>query len=133
MNSRCFVDTSFYVALLSPADENHIRARELAGELGRVVTSEFVLLETANFLVSRGQRRSFVDLHERIASDEQTQVVRASHTLLGNGLALLKRRTDKEWSLTDCTSFVIMDRLRLTRALTADRHFVQAGFAALLA
>ena len=42
-------------------------------------------------------------------------------------------RMDKEWGLTDCVSFVVMQERNLTQALTTDRHFSQAGFADLLA
>jgi predicted nucleic acid-binding protein len=45
---------------------------------------------------------------------------------------LFESRSDKEWGLTDYTSFVIMRQLGLSGALTADRHFPQAGFRALL-
>ena len=48
------------------------------------------------------------------------------------GLELYAKRADKEWSFVDCTSIAIMDRLSLTEALTANRHFQQAGFNALL-
>jgi hypothetical protein len=48
-------------------------------------------------------------------------------------VALYDARPDKDWSLTDCISFVVMGDERLTEALTGDRHFVQAGFVALLA
>jgi hypothetical protein len=43
-----------------------------------------------------------------------------------------KQCADKNWSLTDCASFHIMETERITAALTHDRHFVQAGFEALL-
>lgn len=52
--------------------------------------------------------------------------------LLDAGMELLSRRADKRWSLTDCISFVVMERHGLTEAVTADRHFEQAGFRALL-
>jgi hypothetical protein len=52
--------------------------------------------------------------------------------MLDRGLTLFSRRPDKEWSLTDCTSFVVMQQERLTDALTTDHHFEQAGFRALL-
>jgi hypothetical protein len=53
--------------------------------------------------------------------------------LLDRGLRLMGNRADKDWSLTDCISFVVMQDEGLDTALTGDRHFVQAGFKALLA
>ena len=44
-----------------------------------------------------------------------------------------ERRPDKDWSLTDCLSFLLMEERGITEALTADHHFEQAGFRALLA
>jgi hypothetical protein len=48
------------------------------------------------------------------------------------GTDLYSRRSDKEWSLTDCISFVVMQEQGIGEALTGDRHFEQAGFRALL-
>ena len=67
-----------------------------------------------------------------IRSDPATVVVPASSRLLQEGLALFARRQDKNWGLTDCISFVVMEREGITEALTADRHFEQAGFKAML-
>jgi predicted nucleic acid-binding protein len=52
---------------------------------------------------------------------------------LERGVAFFRSRADKNWPLTDCISFVVMRDWELTEALTADRHFEQAGFKALLA
>lgn len=41
-------------------------------------------------------------------------------------------RPDKNWSMTDCASFILMEQEGLTAALTHDRHFTQAGFKAML-
>ncbi|MEZ4571694.1 MAG: hypothetical protein R2849_15445 [Thermomicrobiales bacterium] len=51
---------------------------------------------------------------------------------MGAGYTLFARNTDKSWTLVDCISFVVMQERGITEALTADRHFVQAGFRALL-
>ncbi len=129
-----FADTSFYVALFSHEDERHGAAvvRAGASEL-RVVTTEFVLLETSNFFTRPSLRSRFVELMARVASSRRTRIVPATHALYVEGLALFAKRPDKEWSLTDCTSFVVMRRLGLREALTGDRHFRQAGFVPLLA
>ena len=34
---------------------------------------------------------------------------------------------DKEWSFTDCTSYVAMQRLRIKSAFSFDHHFRQFG------
>lgn len=59
-------------------------------------------------------------------------VVHQSHDSFRNGLALYEARPDKGYSLVDCISMVTMRELGITGALTADRHFRQEGFRALL-
>jgi len=48
------------------------------------------------------------------------------------GLELFANRPDKDWSLTDCISFVVMQKEGITEALTGDHQFEQAGLVALL-
>ncbi len=69
---------------------------------------------------------------ERISHDPQIEVVPFSHELNAEALRLFTDRSDKEWSLTDCLSFVVMARRNVQQALTADHHFEQAGFRVLL-
>jgi len=59
-------------------------------------------------------------------------VIPASSELFEAGLELYRSRADKQWSMTDCISFVVMRREGITDALTADRRFEQAGFHVLL-
>jgi predicted nucleic acid-binding protein len=58
--------------------------------------------------------------------------VPASEELVAKGVQLYSQRGDKNWSLIDCISFVVMEEYGLTEALTADHHFEQAGYSALL-
>jgi predicted nucleic acid-binding protein len=60
------------------------------------------------------------------------RIIPPSDEQYARGFDLYRRRPDKEWSLTDCISFVVMAEEGLTEALTGDKHFEQAGFAALL-
>ena len=67
-----------------------------------------------------------------ISSDSQIEIVPQSPGLFRQALALYGERSDKDWSLTDCASFLIMDERRITETLTHDRHFEQGGYRALL-
>jgi hypothetical protein len=67
-----------------------------------------------------------------LRSDPNVQILPASQDLFERGLQLYSARPDQGWPLTDCTSFAAMRELGLTEALTADHHFEQAGFVALL-
>lgn len=131
--TAAFADTAFYVALLSSRDALHSRAVQfLAGYSGRIVTTEFVLLEVANFNARPADRQRFVDLVARIRNDPQSQLIPATADLFARGVDLFAKRPDKYWSLTDCTSFIVMTDQKLIDALTADEHFEQAGFRVLL-
>lgn len=128
-----FADTPFYVAFHNQRDALHAHAVELAARLtAPVVTTEFVLIEVANFFKRPGDRGMFPAFDAALRADLSTTIVPASSDLYARGLNLFAARPDKEWSLTDCTSFVIMTEQKLTDALTADEHFEQAGFRALL-
>jgi len=59
-------------------------------------------------------------------------VIAASSELYERGSALYRSRADKDWQLSDCISFAAMRSENIEEALTADRHFEQAGFKALL-
>lgn len=63
----------------------------------------------------------------------RTRIIPLDSRLLQRGLDLLARRADKNWSLTDCISFVVMEEEGIQEALTIDRDFEQAGFKAQLA
>ena len=128
-----FADTSFYVAALSPRDVNHTRAESVGRSVrGRVVTTEYVLLEVATSFCGAANRPVFLGLLQTLQKDPEVVIVPASSDLWQRGIALFDARPDKDWSLTDCISFEVMQDWGITDALTADHHFEQAGFVALL-
>jgi predicted nucleic acid-binding protein len=77
-------------------------------------------------------RRLATNLTAQISTSARFRVVHGSDELFVRGFDLFRRRPDKEWSLTDCISFVVMGDEGLADALTADRHFEQAGFTVLI-
>ena len=128
-----FADTFYFLAILNPNDSAHALARSVAGELtGPILTTEWVLTEVVDAMSARRVRQLFLRLLENLRADSNCTIIPATATLFGEGVKLYARRPDQEWSLTDCISFVVMQRLGISRALTGDRHFEQAGFQALL-
>jgi hypothetical protein len=128
-----FADTSYYAAVLSPRDVAHYAASRCSRAIsGQVVTTEFVLMELGNGLSGTPRRKAFAAFVAHLRTSPDTIIVPASSELFLAGLDLFAHRADKDWSLTDCTSFVVMTQRGLTEALTADHHFEQAGFKVLL-
>ncbi|MFA6045045.1 MAG: PIN domain-containing protein [Phycisphaerales bacterium] len=127
-----FADTAFFVAIMNRRDALHDAALEWAQRPRlRLVSSEYVLIELANFLAKSNQHRAVAALFSPSPSQPLT-IVAGSKTILRAALGLYSKHDDKAWSLTDCTSMAIMKRQRLRRVLTPDHHFKQAGFETLL-
>ena len=128
-----FADTYFYLALLSREATARQKAQDVAaGVRAPTVTTAFVLVEVANALAAEPHRQAYVALARRLAASAHVNVLPASQELLDRGQALYASRLDKSWSLTDCTSFIVMQDRGISDALTGDHHFEQAGFTALL-
>ncbi len=136
MRTEVFLDSAYATALAASSDQLHTKAMALAGQLEadgtRLVTTRAVLLEIGNALSKRRYRGAAVQLLAALAADPLVEVVALSEGLYARAFRLYQERPDKEWGLIDCSSFVVMQERGLTAALTADEHFEQAGFRALL-
>jgi predicted nucleic acid-binding protein len=133
---QVFVDTVAWIALLNASDDLHTQAQQVMEALRQqnasLVTTEFVLLEVANALSSPAIRSRTVAFIDGLRQLSMMQIIPASPYLLDDGWTLYGQRPDKEWGLTDCTSFAVMTQEQITQAFTSDRHFEQAGFSKLL-
>ena len=128
-----FADTFYFIALLNPDDEAHAVADQFAVDKTlSLVTTAWILTELADGLASTNGRAIFRRLLDDLENDVRVELVPPDRELWRRGVQLYDRRADKQWSLTDCISFVVMTDRKLTEALTGDHHFEQAGFVALL-
>ena len=128
-----FADSFYYIALLNPADQFHGQAIEASRNLSRpVLTTTWVLMEVADALSSPGYRQLVHRMVRELFQDPNTTVLPLDQDSFLRGLEFYGQRHDKSWSLTDCISFTIMSDRGIHEALTGDRHFVQAGFLALM-
>ena len=131
-----FADAGYWIALLMPSDELRQRAENVATQLGpfRVVTTEMVLVEVLNFATRQGgfTRALAADKVKEWLTDPRVDVVPQTDDQFRDALDLYSNRLDKEWSLADCASFLLMEEMNIREALANDHNFEQAGFIALL-
>ena len=131
-----FADTGYWVALLNPHDDLHDKALNLskAVQPAHIVTTEMVLVEVLNDFSDRGEyfRQTAVNLIRSLYQHPNTTVILQTSVQFQAALMLYEQRPDKEWSQTDCVSFKIMEDQIIVEALAYDKHFVQAGYTALM-
>ncbi len=128
-----FADTSYFLAYLGEKDQYHGRAVAWTRVVRvPVVTTDYVVMEVGNSLTKGGDRAVFVEFYRELRHEAKLEIIPASTELQDRGAKLFAERQDKEWSLTDCISFVVMWDRGLQAALSTDRDFEQAGFRPLL-
>lgn len=136
MGRSFFVDTSYFVARMWYRDPMHHRAVAWEAYALReginFITTEAVLWELLNALSADSTRQKAMNAYRGIHSDGKMEVVEYVGSMMRDALRLYDERSDKAWGITDCLSFVVMQLRSVTEALTADHHFEQAGFSALL-
>ncbi|NIA12335.1 MAG: PIN domain-containing protein [Nitrospiraceae bacterium] len=132
--NRFFLDTAYVLALLNPKDSHNEPAKAFLPKISgarEVWVTEAVLVEVGNAL-ARSNRSAAIDFIDGCYSTPNIKVVSVDHALLLRAIDLYQSRDDKEWGLTDCISFIVMQDHGLGEALTTDEHFQQAGFRTLL-
>lgn len=134
--NKVFVDTSAWIALLNENDIWHEKAHKVRLELIKqnyhLVTSNFILLELADALCSVLARQNTIEFIRDLTLLKSIKIISLNDELFFDGITLYQSRHDKDWGLTDCISFVIMQREGITEAFTTDKHFEQAGFIRLI-
>jgi hypothetical protein len=131
-----FADTSFWIAVSEKTDQYHGPASAWSDYLVKrdafILTTEAVLWEWMNALANSKTRRATAEGYRRSHQDTQIEVVPFAVDVIAAASRLYEVRSDKDWSLTECLSFLVMEQRRVSRALTTDHHFRQAGFEAVL-
>ncbi|MEO8073455.1 MAG: PIN domain-containing protein [Acidobacteriota bacterium] len=136
--NRIFVDTSGWGNLVDTLQEFHAETRAIylsAKQDGsRLVTTNYVIAELVALLSSplRIPRVKSIKFIESIKISSLVDTVHIDEYLDAKAWELLTNRTDKNWSLVDCSSFIVMREHRIVESLTTDHHFEQAGFVRLL-
>ncbi len=130
--SSIFVDTSYILALELANDQNHSAAaqhwHQIVQALPPLITTSYVFDEIVTFFNSRGHHNKAVTVGNSLLLSPSIQLIPVDDALFAEGWSYFQQHDDKIYSLTDCISFVVMQRYSITTALTFDHHFRQAGF-----
>ncbi len=132
---RLLLDSTFIAGLINSRDQLHLQTRALLPMVeaaAEVVITEAVLIEVGNLLHSVQQRQKAAEFIDACYGTTNITIVSVDSDLLRKAVDFYRLHQDKDWGLTDCISFVVMKERSLIIAMTADAHFQQAGFRALI-
>lgn len=114
--------------LRRPEPRGSVEALEEGPRLSPIVTTTYVFDEVVTFFNSRGRHAKAVEIGRRLRESQLVEIVPETEVLLEAGWSRFRNRPDKQYSLTDCISFVLMGRRDIEKTLAFDHHFEQAGY-----
>ena len=132
-----FVDTAGWGYYVHSRDPLHLQTvgviQNALRRRRRLITSNYILAELVTILDRyRITRQRIMEAINAIIADPHIEIFHIDLTTDAEAWALLNARLDKQWSLVDAASMVIMQRYGLTEIVTTDHHFSQAGFVRLI-
>lgn len=123
------IDTSGFFSILDKAEKHNTEAKEIYRRSWFRLTANYILAEYVSLALVRGLSRERVLIFsEEILNDETVEIVWVDEELHTKAVELLKERPDKNYSLCDAVSFVLMRQRKIAESLTTDKHFEQEGF-----
>ena len=130
--SKVFLDTSYLLALELTRDQNHEAAthhwQSIVPSRPSFVTTSYVFDEVVTYFNSRGQHEKAVQVGNSLLLSPSVEFVHVDQSLFHEGWEHFQQHRNKDYSLTDCISFIIMKQLSIHIGFTFDGHFAQAGF-----
>jgi len=120
------------LALELANDQNHKNAirhwKELPDPFPSLITTSYIFDEIVTFFNSRGHHTKAIQIGSYLLRSPSVEFIHIDEKLFFEGWSYFQKHQDKEYSLTDCISFVIMGKLGIRVAYAFDKHFEQAGF-----
>jgi uncharacterized protein len=128
-----FVDTSAWFAASVPDDQDHAAAASwLAKNQEPLVTTDYVLDELLTLLKARGERQRIRHVGQELLYGELARIQWITPEDVHLAWKVFEEHRDKDWSFTDCTSRVVLERLGVGTAFAFDQHFRQFGTVAVV-
>ena len=133
MLPRIFIDTGAFLALEDESDQYHeaaLQFREQVLRKGRyeMITTSYILDETLTLIRFRISIKASIDFSKKIRKSRVVKIVQVSWEIEEKALDIFERYDDKDFSFTDCISFVVMREMGIKEVFAFDQHFSQMGF-----
>ncbi len=133
MLPRIFIDTSAFLALEDESDQYHegalqFREQVLRKERYEMITTSYILDETLTLIRFRISTKASIEFSKKIRKSEVVKIEQVSSKIEEKALDIFERYEDKDFSFTDCVSFVVMWEKGIKEAFAFDHHFNQMGF-----
>ncbi len=129
---RVLADSAAWLAVYDRRDPDHDNCVGLLNQWARqraaVFVTDYILDETLTLILSRIGHRHAVNFGQRLLKSQLIHIVRLDQKNWNGAWQMFQQYDDKDFSFTDCTSFVVMRELHLADAFTFDHHFEQMGF-----
>ncbi len=127
------LDTSGLLCSFNATEPCHTDAVRLFRTAKTMVTHSYVLAEFTTLAHARGlSRKDTYAFAGSLLTNLHLEIVWVDAALHRQALDALQARPDKNYSLCDMVSFVLMRQRDIVEALTTDHHFAQEGFTRLL-
>ncbi|MBI5180726.1 MAG: type II toxin-antitoxin system VapC family toxin [Nitrospirae bacterium] len=132
MTETVFVDSFAWIAAINKSDDYHeisLKAIETFLKNGiKLITSNYVIIETINALSKAEFRKAVAEFVDKLEKSPSVEIITITDEIYNNAWMLYQQRMDKDWGITDCTSFEVMRIFNIKKAFTNDKHFEQAGY-----
>jgi len=129
---KLFVDTTAWCGIYDKDDDYHAKAssflKRLTSQPYLFITSDYIFAETITLIRARLNHAKAAQFGKWLLSAESVQMIEVTKAIRDGAWSLFLKYDDKDFSFADCTSFVIMKELGLTKAFAFDNHFLQMGF-----
>jgi predicted nucleic acid-binding protein len=130
-----FVDTGAWIGIAVARDQTHhaaaAYARKLANERVPLLTSNYVLAEAytrIRYDDGHSKALAFDGLIREMIRQRRLSVGWITPLLHEEALELFRRYSDHEFSIVDCSSFVVARRKKAREVFGFDHDFVSMGF-----
>lgn len=126
---KVFIDTSAWYSFLNQRDTDHKRIlRILQRDDLKLVTTNFIVVETLNLLVSRRQKHIAIQFGKMLREGSEISIGYISTKEEIEAWKIFEKYADHDFSFTDCSSFAFMKRMKIQKAIALDNDFREAGF-----